>query len=341
MTRYGSQMVLPEIGETGQIRLGRARLLVVGAGGLGSTLLPMLVGAGVGHIHIMDDDVVEEANLHRQPLYGMKDIGHNKAVVAVSRLNDLNPNVSLTAHPIGAQADTAASVMEELCKVGRERDYLAVLDAADNFATTYMLSDLCQHMNCPLVSASAMHWMGYAGIFCAGVPSYRAVFPDMSQNVQDCRTAGVLGPVVGLIGMLQAQLCLSHILGAVPSPAGQLYRWDAKALRMSSFSFCNAREPNQAWPFLSFRQLRDDDVVIDVRSPGEQPSISHKNLQFLPLGHLTNLKKVNVPKTKRVVLFCQSGLRAARAAALLHQQGYNRLALLAVRHQSVGEGADT
>lgn len=333
MSRYDSQMILPEIGETGQARLKRARLLVVGAGGLGSTLLPMLVGAGVGHIHIMDDDVIEEDNLHRQTLYSMEDIGRNKAIVAVSRLKNLNPDVALKAHPVSAQADTVASVMEELYPTSGGEGYLAVLDAADNFATTYMLSDFCQCMTYPFISASAIHWMGYAAIFCAEVPSYRAVFPDIGQNVQDCRTAGVLGPVVGLIGMLQAQLCLSHILGVIPSPAGQLYRWDAKTMRMSSFSFRNAQEPDKVWPFLSLKQLRDDDVVIDVRSVGEEPPISHKNLHPIPLDHLLRLKNVDVPKDKRVVLCCQRGLRAARAAVLLYQQGYKSLALLAVKHQ--------
>lgn len=153
--------------------------MVVGAGGLGSTLLPILVGAGVGHIHIMDDDVIEEDNLHRQTLYSMEDIGRNKAIVAVSRLKGLNPDVSLTAHPVGAQADTVVSVMEELCEISGEGDYLAVLDAADNFATTYMLSDFCQCMTYPLISASAIHWIGYAAIFCAEVPSYR-VFKRLS-----------------------------------------------------------------------------------------------------------------------------------------------------------------
>ncbi|WP_407647557.1 ThiF family adenylyltransferase [Bombella favorum] len=202
-----------------------------------------------------------------------------------------------------------ASVMEELCEISGEEDYLAVLDTADNFATTHMLSDFCQCMTYSLISASVIHWMGYAAIFCAEVPSYRAVFPDIGQNMQDCRTAGVLGPVVGLIGLLQAQLCLSHILRVIPSPGRTAVSLECK---------------NNADEFV---------IVIDVRSFGEKPTISYKNLHFVPLDHLIRLKKVDVKKDKRVVLCCQSGLRSARAAILLYRQGYKFLALLAVKHQ--------
>ncbi|MDF7674800.1 HesA/MoeB/ThiF family protein [Acetobacteraceae bacterium ESL0709] len=334
--RYTAQLCLPEIGEEGQEKLFRSCVIVVGAGGLGTALLPVLAGAGVGLIHIMDDDVVEEGNLHRQTLYRMDDIGKNKAECAAKHLAGLNPSVRIVPHGVGAQSDTVSSLLSKMCAEAKDHSgRVMVLDAADNFATTYMLSDLCRKESVPLVSASAIRWGGYAAIFCGTVPSYRAVFPVLSAMAQNCQTAGVLGSVVGLVGMLQAQLCLSSLLDIKPSPAGILYRWDAKNLRMTSFSFMEAEEPEEAWPFLAYSQLRLDDILVDVRHPDEQPEIIHPHLYHIPLDRFLRLEKWDFPRNERIVICCQSGVRANRAASHLHTYGYDRLALMAMRHQSI------
>lgn len=334
--RYDAQICLPEIGILGQEKLSSAQVLVVGAGGLGAVLLPTLVGAGVGHIHIMDDDVVEEGNLHRQTLYRMADIGEKKAIAAVRHLRALNPSVTLTPHVTGAQADNTKALLQNLQANAEKHSRLVVFDAADNFATTYMLSDLCRELGIALISASAIRWGGYVGIFCKNAPSYRALFPVLEQKAQDCRTAGVMGSVVGMISMLQAQLYFSLLLDIKPSPTGILYRWDALSLRMSSFSFLTAQEPDKVWPFLSYKQLEQTDLVIDVRIPGEKPSCPHENLRHIPLDQFSRVKEFDLPFTdSRIVLVCQSGARAARAAALLWEQGYRNLALLAAKHQEL------
>lgn len=344
--RYAAQICLPEVGEVGQETLSKARIIVVGAGGLGTVVLPVLVGAGIGHIHIIDDDVVEEGNLHRQTLYTMDDIGRNKAECAAEHLIRLNPSVRIIPHPAGAQSDMMAALLRELSAndlkkgMGNEKHApIIVIDAADNFAATYMLSDLCRDFHLPLISASAIRWGGYVGIFCGPAPSYRAVFPDLTHMALNCQTAGVLGSVVGLVGMIQAQLCFSLLLNITPSPVGNLYRWDAKELRLSHFSFIKADEPEKAWPFLAYSQLKNDDFLIDVRNLEEKPALSHPHLRHIPLDLILQSedwgKEPDLPKTGRIVLCCQSGVRASRAACHLYESGYRHLALLAIKHQAL------
>jgi molybdopterin/thiamine biosynthesis adenylyltransferase/rhodanese-related sulfurtransferase len=315
--RYATQARLPGIGMDGQARLADARVLVVGAGGLGCALLPLLVGAGVGSLTLIDPDRVELGNLHRQTLYRMDDIGRPKVEAAASSLRVLNPDVRIEAlhRPLTpAEAPTQVAAVD------------VVVDAADQFAVSYLLSDACLAARRPLVSASAVGMAGYAGVFCGDAPSYRAVFPQWPAGATDCATAGVLGPVVAMIGALQAQLVLALLLDLSPSPGGRLFRWDGRDF--GSFDFGGASEPEQAWPLLDPVQLASDDVVIDLRSLDEAP--------HSPLPQALRVTPETLPTlwpqladAPRVVLACRSGLRAARAAAWLHRQGCTRLALIA------------
>ncbi|MEO1161187.1 MAG: NADH-quinone oxidoreductase subunit J, partial [Pseudomonadota bacterium] len=183
MSRYARQMVLPEIGAAGQARLAGARAVVVGAGGLGCPVLSYLAGAGVGSITIVDADVVEESNLHRQPLYSMADIGQAKAKAARRTLAAYNPEIEILAEVRRLEPANTAS----LC-----RDADIVIDAADSFAVTYTLSDHCLTSGQAFVSASVLGFAGYAGGFCgASAPSVRAVFPDLPQSAANCATAGL------------------------------------------------------------------------------------------------------------------------------------------------------
>ena len=188
------------MGEEGQKRLAAAHVLVIGAGGLGSPVIQYLAGAGVGRMTIVDDDLVDETNLHRQTLFQMEDLDQEKAEAAVRFVRRLNPDISAFSVAMGRDPDNA-----EMMAKGAD----IVLDCADSFAVSYTLSDTCMKLGKPFISASALQMSGYVGGFCGGAPRLRAVFPDMPDNVQNCATAGVLGPVVGAVGALQAQMAVN------------------------------------------------------------------------------------------------------------------------------------
>src|SRR6185437_4571566 len=185
--RYARQTVLAEVGAAGQARLAAASVLVVGAGGLGCPVLQYLAGAGVGRLTIVDHDTVEESNLHRQPIYGMDDIGKAKAEAARDRLQRFNPDIAIEAVVARLTPQNAAGLVAKAD---------VIVDAADSFAVTYILSDACHAAAKPLVSASVIGLTGYAGAFCGGGPSYRAVFPDVSIDGGTCASVGVLGTAV-------------------------------------------------------------------------------------------------------------------------------------------------
>lgn len=315
MNRYVRQEILPEVGASGQARLAAAQVLVVGAGGLGSTLLPLLVGAGVGRLVIVDPDRVEETNLHRQTLYRMTDVGQPKAVVAARELAALNPACAIRA--VVARADPA---LARALIAGVD----VVVDAADAFAVTYALSDLCLAAGVPLISASVLGREGYVGGFCGGAPSYRAVFPDLPPAAQSCATAGVMGPAVGLLGAAQAQMVLAVLLGFSPSPLGQVMRADLAGWRLSSFRFDAAPEPDQPGPaVIAASDIRPGDLVVDLRPPSEAPRRAHPQAQRIDLEILAPAPG------QRVVFACTTGLRAWRAARTLGKRCPNPVAILA------------
>jgi molybdopterin/thiamine biosynthesis adenylyltransferase/rhodanese-related sulfurtransferase len=318
-TRYAAQMRLPQVGGQGQAQLAAAHALVIGAGGLGCALLPWLAGAGVGRITVIDPDRVELGNLHRQPLYRMADLGAPKARAACAALTELNPEVRVVARVEALSPANVAALVA---------DADVVLDAADNFAATYTLSDTCHVLGKPLVSASALGLGGYVGVFCAGAPSYRAVFPQLPTHGDDCASAGVLGPVVALLGALQAQFALALLLRLEPSPLGRLFSWDAKRLRFGGCGFEGAAEPVQAIRFVAPSQVEEADVVIDLRSLAEAPQSPLPQALRSRLDELPALLPT-LPHGPRIVLCCRTGMRAARAATLLARHGYEPLALLA------------
>ena len=207
LDRYSRQTILPEVGAEGQGRLRDARVLVVGAGGLGSPVLQYLCAAGIGHLVVVDHDKVEESNLHRQPIFRMTDVGALKARAARDALMASNPEVHIEAVCEQLTPTNAARLVGEVD---------IVVDAADSFAATYVLSDECLRAGKPLISASVLRLSGYVGAFCGGAPSYRAVFPEMPRQAGSCATAGVLGTAVGVMGVLQAQMVLAVLLQLQP-----------------------------------------------------------------------------------------------------------------------------
>lgn len=317
--RYARQSVLPEVGTAGQARLAAARVLVIGAGGLGCPVLQYLAGAGVGRLTIVDPDVVDVTNLHRQPLYRMTDLGRPKAAAARDAVLAFNPEIAVAAIPAAFDPVNAGDLVA---------DADVVVDAADSFAATYVASDACRDAVRPLVSASVLGLGGYAGAFCGGAPSYRAVFPEPPGQAASCATAGVLGPAVGLVGALQAQLTLALLLGLAPSPLGRLISVDVRALTFGGFGFAGAAEPaGPSLPFLAPSAIVDGDVVIDLRGADEAPPFP--GAIRAPVDRMATLDLPGAPDA-RVVLCCRSGLRAWRAASTLAGRGRRNLALVAL-----------
>lgn len=308
MSRYARQIVLPEVGAAGQARLAAAGVLVVGAGGLGVPVLQYLAGAGVGRITLVDPDRVERGNLHRQPLYGESRLGAPKAEAAAAVLADLNPEVRVDARVTALDPANAPELV-----AGAD----VVLDCADSFAASYVLSDTCLAAGKPFLTASALGLGGYAGGFCGGAPSLRAVFPDLPERAASCAAAGVLGPVVGLLGTLQAQMALAVLLGLSPSPLGQVVSFEAAGLRFSSFRFDGAPEPGHAFGFLAPGAIEAEDFVVDLRGPEEAP------VPAAPHARRSAVEAVAagpLPRPgQRAVLACRSGLRAWAAARRLER----------------------
>ncbi|MGH8208634.1 MAG: ThiF family adenylyltransferase [Steroidobacteraceae bacterium] len=319
--RYSRQTILPEVGPAGQARLRDASVLVIGAGGLGAAVLQYLCAAGVGRLVILDHDRVEESNLHRQPIYRMSDVGARKAQAAREALLGTNPEVRIEA------------VCERLTPVNAAHLVAAVdlvVDAADSFAVTYVVSDECQHSRKPLISASVLGLSGYVGAFCGGAPSYRAVFPEMPRQAGSCATAGVLGTAVGVMGTLQAHMALSLLLDLQPGVLGQLVTVDFRTLRFGGFSFAGAREPIGAvLPFIAADQVDSADLVIDLRSLSEAPVSPIAAALRIDVETVESGAGKQLPLAPRVVLCCRTGVRAWRAARALQRQGHANVALIA------------
>ena len=319
--RYARQTILPEVGPQGQARLAAATVLVVGAGGLGCAALPYLAATGIGRLIIVDHDAVEESNLHRQPLFRMSDIGQPKVHAARAALAALNPATAIEAVCERLSSLNAARLVEEAS---------VVIDAADSFAVTYLLSDTCQRAGKPLVSASVLRLSGYVGAFCGGAPSYRAVFPELPRNTGSCAESGVLGSAVGVMGTMQAHLALALLLDWQPSVAGRLLSVDFRTLHVGGFSFAGACEPaEKPIPFIAPAEVGDTDIVIDLRSTSEAPISPFPTALRVGVEALEEAR-LQLPTEPRIVLCCRSGVRAWRAAQALRHQGHGNLALLAL-----------
>ena len=304
--RYARQVTVPGIGAEGQARIAAAGVTVIGAGGLAAPVLQYLAGAGLAGIRLVDPDRVELSNLHRQTLFREDDIGRCKAAAAARHLAGLNPGTAVV--PVADRLDPAN--VDALC-AGAD----VVLDCADSFAASYVLSDYCFDAGIPLVHASVTGLAGYAGTFCGGAPSLRAVFPDLPAQMGSCATEGVLGPVVGVIGAVQAQMALAAIAGLSPAPLGRMVTFDAASYRFGGFRFDTALEPTRAHRFIAPTEITEADFTVDLRAPEEGPlavphARRHGVAEIGPGGPLP-------APGQRAVLCCRSGLRAWTAAEQL------------------------
>ena len=304
--RYARQIAVPGFGREGQARLRRARLVVVGAGGLAAPALQYLVGAGAGHVTLIDPDEVDLSNLHRQTLFREVDLGHPKAEVAARQMAALNPDSPV--EPVIGRIG-----VDNVETLTRGAD--VVLDCADSFAASYVLSDHCLERKLPLISASVLGNEGYCGGFCGSAPSLRAVFPNLPRRLGSCAEDGVLGPVVGVIGALQSQMAIAVIVGQNPSPLGRLVSFEAIGFRFGGFRFDGANEPSWRPRFIAASGVRDTDFVVDLRGANEAPLAAPRALRstvdaFGPGGPLPE-------PGQRAVLCCRTGLRSWQAAERL------------------------
>jgi len=341
--RYARQILLPELGEAGQARLGQARVLIVGAGGLGSPVALYLAAAGVGRLGLVDFDAVDESNLQRQVIYGTTDVGRPKLAAAAARLRDLNPDVALDRHEEPFSASNARALVSA---------YDVVVDGTDNFPTRYLVNDACVMAGTPNVFGSVFRFEGQASVFAmTGGPCYRCLHPEPPPDglIPSCADAGVLGVLPGVIGLIQATEAIKIVTGMGELLVGRVLLYDALRLKFREIALrrdpdcpvCGDRPtirelvaydrtcdpaPSEtdmtAAELHAWRATRRPHVLVDVREPAEHLAGVIEGAVLIPLGQLMP-RAQELPKDRPVVVYCQSGGRSARAVAALRAQGFD------------------
>lgn len=344
MKRYNRHIILSEIGREGQQKINEAKVLVIGAGGLGCPVLQYLAGAGVGTIGIIDGDTVDESNLQRQILFGVSSIGLNKAQEAEKRLKDLNPTLTFQVYPVYLSTENALEIF---------KSYDIIVDGTDNFTTRYMVNDACVSLNKPLVSASIFKFEGQLSVFNAnGGPSYRCLFPNPPKpgSMPSCSDVGVLGVLPGILGSLQANEVLKLILGLGEVLSGKLMLFNALNLQTNIIQFAKNEEEfakgkmsEEAFKAVDYRyfcglgeeieitQVEDisrfmgeNDCIVDVREIHEEPKLLDKNVMQIPLS-VFDEKSHFLEKQDRILLVCKSGVRSKKAGEILINKGYKHV----------------
>ena len=335
--RYSRHLLLPEIGREGQRRLKNARVLVVGAGGLGSPVLLYLAAAGVGTIGVVDDDLVDASNLQRQVVHGTKDVGRPKVDSAADAVADVNPLVTVVRHRERVTADNA------LALVG---GYDLVLDGTDNFPTRYLVSDACVLTATPLVWGSILRFDGQVSVFWAEHgPTYRDLFPTPPPpgSVPSCGEAGVLGAVCAMVGSVMAAEAVKLVTGSGDPLVGRLVVLDALAMTwrtlpvakdplatpVTSLDRDAAPSPCRPTdlPTVSATELaglleRDEVLLVDVREVDEREIVTIPGSVHVPLARFRSGEAAGeLPAGRPVVLHCKVGGRSAEALGLLRAAG--------------------
>jgi adenylyltransferase/sulfurtransferase len=353
--RYRRHLVLPAVGAEGQRRLKAGRVLLVGAGGLGSPAALYLAAAGVGTIGLVEHDVVDATNLQRQLLYGTRDVGRPKVEAARDRLRDVNPFVEVVTHDAWLTSTNALDLL---------RDYDVIVDGADNFATRYLVNDACVLLGRPNVHGSVFRFDGQASVFATDDgPCYRCLYPEPPppDMVPDCAEGGVLGVLPGLVGTIQATETIKLLLGLGPSLAGRLLMIDAAAMTFHTIAIdrdpacpaCGTRTLTELFDYdqfcgtparmaagdrpvreiapaaLAARLARGEALlVVDVREPAETAGGVIPGAQCVPLGVFGDAL-AQLPRDRPIVLVCRSGTRSATAARQLMAAGFDDVQSLA------------
>lgn len=346
--RYSRHLLLPEVGEDGQERFKNARVLCVGAGGLGSPAALYLAAAGVGTLGLVDFDVVDFSNLQRQIIHGTADVGRSKLESARARIEALNPDVRVETFDARFSAANAKTLVEA---------FDVILDGTDNFPARYLVNDACVLYGKPNAWGSIFRFEGQAAVFAApGGPCYRCLHPEPPPDglVPSCAEAGVLGVLPGIIGTIQATETLKLILGIGEPLIGRLLIYDALKMRFRDLKL--RRDPDCALcgAHPTITSLREyaaycapasaDDMtvkdlkarmdtgsaplVLDVREPSEAAICRLPGSLLIPLGELPR-RLGELDPSVEIVVHCRSGGRSARAVALLREQGFTRATNLA------------
>jgi adenylyltransferase/sulfurtransferase len=350
--RYSRHLIMPEVGMDGQLKLKAAKVLLVGAGGLGAPLGMYLAAAGIGRIGIVDFDIVDFTNLQRQIIHGTKDVGRKKLDSAAETMQDINPYVQIDKYEVPLTSDNALDII---------KDYDMVIDGTDNFPTRYLVNDACVLLKKPNVYGSIFRFEGQATVFAYGDgPCYRCLYPEPPPPglVPSCAEGGVLGILPGMIGIVQATEAVKLILGTGEPLIGRLLLYDALAMRFRELKlrrnpecpvcgdhptvtklidyqeFCGfgrGEEPvvetsGDIDPTEVKEKIDrgDDFVLIDVREPHEYQICNIPYAKLIPLGELP--KRVNeLNTTDEIVAHCKSGVRSAKAVEFLKQAGFKRI----------------
>ena len=354
--RYSRHLIMPEVGMEGQLKLKNAKVLMVGAGGLGAPLGLYLAAAGVGRIGLVDFDVVDFTNLQRQVIHGTKDVGRKKLDSAAESMLDINPLIQIDRFDVALNSENAMEIF---------KDYDMVVDGTDNFPTRYLINDACVLSGKPNVYGSIFRFEGQATVFAyPGGPCYRCLYsePPPPGLVPSCAEGGVLGILPGLIGLVQATEAVKLILGTGELLVGRLMLYDALAMRFRELKlrrnpecpvcgdhptitklidyhqFCGVpREAPAAAPQTAVadgeidpttvKQMIDRGekfVLIDVREPHEYQICNIPFAKLIPLGELA--KRVNeLDSADQIVAHCKSGARSAKAVDFLKQAGFKKV----------------
>ena len=334
MNRYSRHIILNEVGQAGQDKLLNSKILVVGAGGLGCPVLQYLAAAGIGCIGIVDHDSVDESNLQRQILYGKSSLGNNKALAAKERLEDLNDTIEIIAYPYQLNAENALDLFKA---------YDIIVDGTDTIKSRYLISDAALMTNKPVVYGAIYKFEGQVAVFnYKDGPSYRCLFPSppKSGSIASCSDIGVLGVLPGIIGTMQANEVIKIVLGMNGVLSGKILCYDARTtnsylIKLNPSKDEKSKIRNQdelleietddsCEPIQSISAelaLRKTDATfIDVREHHELPKIEVHNLIQIPLGSLTD-RIDEIDHSKDIIVFCQSGIRSARAIQILTANG--------------------
>ncbi|MEB0261976.1 MULTISPECIES: HesA/MoeB/ThiF family protein [unclassified Mucilaginibacter] len=325
LKRYSRQVILPEIGITGQEKLKNAKVLMIGAGGLGCPVLQYLTAAGVGEIGIVDDDVVDISNLHRQILYGVNDVGGLKAALAKEKLEKLNPHVFITAYPVRFTSANA----EDICA-----PYDLVIDGSDNFGTRYLVNDTCVALKKPLVFGSIFKFEGHVSVFnYQDGPDYRDVFPEAppADEVPNCAEIGVMGILPGIIGTYMANEAIKIICGIGETLSGKLMTMNALDNTTGIFKIGKQQNEVKAADIIPISTIPDeitmdqlnnwlsesaDEIyLIDVRESYEFEDYNIGGIN-VPLYELKD-RIEELPTDKKLIFYCQTGQRSKMAIQLL------------------------
>jgi sulfur-carrier protein adenylyltransferase/sulfurtransferase len=349
VARYSRHLIIPDVGVDGQKRLKNAKVLVVGAGGLGSPALLYLAAAGVGTLGVIDFDVVDESNLQRQVIHGQSDIGRPKAESARDSVAEINPFVKVVLHQTHLNSENALDIF---------RDYDLILDGTDNFATRYLVNDAAVLLGKPYVWGSIFRFEGQVSVFWEDAPNgqglnYRDLYPEPPPPgmVPSCAEGGVLGVLCASIGSIMVTEAIKLLTGIGDPLLGRLMVYDALEMSYRTIkirkdpesvkitelidydAFCGvvsddaqqAAAGNTITP-LELKQKQDageDFLLVDVREPHEFEIVRIPGSVLIPKDRILSGEAfAELPQDKQVVLHCKSGARSAEALAVLHQAGF-------------------